>query len=103
MFVELFCLPAKRRDCSTMLFKIIPLGALAASFTREDGETFYGTPGEWPPQRCCSRVPCLALLAFANNSDGDHPYTARTAIMGRTARTAIMGRTARGRAWVIGS
>ena len=93
MFVELFCLPAKRRDCSTMLFKIIPLGALAASFTREDGETFYGTPGEWPPQRCCSRVPCLALLAFAN-SDGDHPYT---------ARTAIMGRTARGRAWVIGS
>ena len=63
-----------------MLFKIIPLGALASTFTRQDGEVMNGATGEQPPLRALllpRAVPGSAGIC-ANDSDGDHvPYCAQ--------------------------
>jgi len=65
-----------------MLLKIIPLGALASTFTRQDGEVMTGDTGERPPLRALlppRAVPGSACIC-ADNSDCDPaPATLRRA------------------------
>ena len=66
-----------------MLFKIIPLGALASTFTREDGEVMSGATGEQPPLRALLLPRAVPGSAGICSND--------TAIMGRTARQSSGG------------